>query len=322
MNRKTFARTFKTAFKQQNFHNYKIYAAQSNRSYIKLIHKMVRNDCDIILGLFTTPECSVAAPLLKKNKIFGISSGCANNRLKEYKPYLYTATPSLKNYMDKVASYLNNTNGLGKIYIIYQPANIYDVQQLKELKKLLEKPYKKITVSPEIVFNLDQLKDTNNKKQTFVFLTYPLPSARILLSMSSKKVINSKTNLIGSPSWPFFPTVFQPMRSLLKKARKVLTPSILKTSQITSSDFAKKFFAKYQRKPLIIEAITYYVAKKTTHCYKKAIVEHNFKRKRFNNCFSNKMKSTDYPIEFDSSSVFAHNSVNMVNFLKVINNGD
>lgn len=311
------ARGHELAFQENNFLENEQFSSETDAELAKQIQNMSSGSCSIILGLFTSRECLIAGPIFKKNKLIGISSSCGNDNIKQFSPYLYTIIPPVSVFSEKISTWLNENHNSGKIFVIYQPTDVYSVTASAAFKKKFTKPIVEIPVASDGRFDMSQFSNTIDEQSTIVFLTYPLPSVKILMQLSEKEIITKKTTILGASCWTFDVTVFRPLRSVLEKANNVLAVDVLNWEEVKNTAFMKKFLAKFNRDPLAIEILTYDVTNLSINCYKKSFVNQKYDVNQFQYC----MKHTQHQgvsgtFSFTENSPFAKRPLYLTNFLE------
>lgn len=192
------ARGHELAFQKSNFSAHQQFSSETDADLAKQIQNMSSGSCSIILGFFTSRECLIAGPILKKNKLIGISSSCGHDNIRQFSPYLYTIIPPISAFSDKISTYLNENHNSGKIFVIYQPTDVYSKTASTAFKKRVSKPIIEIPVASDGNFDINKFSNNISEKFTIVFFTYPLPSAKILMQLSDHQIITKKTT-IGNP---------------------------------------------------------------------------------------------------------------------------
>ena len=313
---KVLERPFVMAFKDAGFKSYKIYYAKANNDaqLVSQIQTMTTNKCSIILGIFTSQDCLVSGPVLAHNHTIGVSSSCSDNKIQRFYPYIHTSVPHLSTFSKVVANYVNKHKN-GKIYAFYQPADPYSQSGYQAFKQYAKRHFVSIPVGLYGNINLPQITAKPGRQNFFIFFTYPLPSAQILVQLETHGLINKSTNIIGASSWIFDESVFRPIVSIFTKAKRVLTPNLIRRSNITSSKFAHKFMQRYKRPPDVVEVLTYDTTRLSVNCYRRANAAQNFNAKLFLSCLANnKYQGISGRTIFPNGSAFAQRKVYLVNF--------
>lgn len=314
---KTLAYSARRAFADRKFTAYKIYSAKSDVQLARIISQMAVSKCNVILGLITSRDCLTAGPILKKDKIIGLSPACADQSITDFSPFVYTASPVLSKYIKKLVEYLNQKSNIGKIYVVYKPDSLFSIAALQSFRTLMDKKFLLIPVSAEGVFDPRLLKSLKNSSGTIVFLIYSLLSAQVLVNLSSHHLIGKRTNIIGSPSWAYDVGVFRLIKPILAKARTVLSLTSINSQTVERSKFAKDFSKKYHRKPLEVEALNYDVTGLAVHCYRYAELKGAYQYSKFIRCInSTRYSGITGQINFRSSIPFAIRTIHLINFFK------
>lgn len=310
---------FIMAFRDEQFKSYKIFYANNDTQLVNQIQKMTSEECSILLGLFTSQDCLISGPILKKNRIIGFSSSCSDDQISKFFPYVYTAVPKLSDFSKEVAKYINRTKTMGVIYAFYQPSDIYSSSGFNAFKKYIKKTLISVPVSSSGNFNLKALKQYTQGQSSIIFFTYPLPSAQILVTLDANHLINDRVNIIGASSWIFDISVFKPIDAILKKAKSVLTPSLVNQERIDSSKFAHKFKMLYHREPDVVEVLTYDITRLSTQCYKNIMHHGNYSNQAFLNCIrNNNYDGVSGYSKFQKHSPFSIRKIYLINLLRWI----
>lgn len=310
---------FIMAFRHEHFKNYQIFFASNNTLLTDQIQSMTKNNCSVILGLFTSQDCLVSGPILKKNKVIALSSSCSENHIANFLPYVYTAVPRLSEFSQAMADYVNRNNDIGTIYVFYQPSDVYSSSGFKAFQQYVSKPIKVIAVDLSGNYNLKAVRSCKDQVATFIFFTYPLPSVQILVSLDAEHIITNKINVMGASAWIFDVSVFKPIKSILQKAKSVLTPSLADQKRINSSVFAQEFIQKYSREPDIVEVLTYDVSRLAVQCYKHVLAHGGYTNNLFLSCLRhNRFKGLSGYYTFRENSPFVSKNIYLINFLSRI----
>ncbi len=304
------------AFQDGNFSDHQQYSAETDAELARQIENMSSGKCSIVLGLFTSRECLIAGPIFKKNKLIGISSSCGHDNITQFSPYLYTIIPPVSKFSEMVSNYLNNKRDTGKIFIFYQPTDVYSQTGLNTFKTKFTKPIIEIPVESDGQFDINKFSIYKNDNVTIVFFTYPLPSVKILVELSDNQLLTKKTIVIGASSWTFDVSVFRPIRPVLEKAQDIIATDVLDWKEVKKSKFVKNFISKFNREPLNIEVLTYDVTRLSIDCYKKSLIKNIYSIKRFQNCMtSTEHRGVSGPYFFNKDSPFAQRPLYMTHFL-------
>jgi hypothetical protein len=303
------------AFQTDNFNDYQFFSANSDAELAKQIGQMVTGSCSILLGLFTSRDCLIAGPILKKNKTVGISSSCGHDDINQFSPYLYTIIPSLSEFIDVTAKYLNKTKNLGRVIVIYQPTDVYSAAGFHEFQIKFNKKIIEVPVGSDGQLDLSKFSIAG-EQVTIVFFCYPLPSAQILVELSNHNLITKHTKIIGASSWTFDVSVFRPIKAILESSQEVLTTDIIDWNKFKKSEFLIKFYKKFHREPLNIEVLTYDVTQLAINCYKQSTISDNYNSDLFHSCLvRGGHQGVSGRYSFDKQSPFAHRPIYLTNFL-------
>jgi|GEM_PF-2905510 hypothetical protein len=314
-----FTNGIKLAFQDAKFHDDRFFQANNYIQLASQVNKMTSGSCSLVLGLYTSRDCLIAGPILKKHKIIGVSPSCGDDSENQYLHYIYTATPPLSTPIYKIAKYLNNDKHTGKVVVIYQLTDFYSLTAMKQLKSRLSKPFIKIPVTFSGSFDIKKLSFAKSNPATLVFLTYPLPSVNIITTLFRHHLINNNVAIIGSPSWAFDVSAFKNIRKMLRKAKSVMVTSMVDWSKIEESEFSKNYIRRFHRKPFVLDVVTYDVTRLAIKCYRIALVKKEFKPNLFRHCMTQK---TYHGISgsyiFSKSSVFAKKNLYMVSLFSLL----
>lgn len=307
---------FVMAFSDEHFKNYKIFSADNDTQLVEQIQQMTSGgECAFVLGLFTSQDCLVSGPILKKNKTIGLSSSCSNNRIDAFFPYIYTVVPKLSDFSKVVAKNIDVKNA-NVIYAFYQPSDVYSYSGFAAFRKYFKNPVVGVPVGSDGNFDLNLLNVGGKNKYTIIFFTYPLPSAQILVRLDSRHFINKKVNIVGASSWIFDVSVFRPIKSILLKANSVLTPSLIDQRRIYFSNFAHRFVKLYDREPDVVEVLTYDITRIAVQCYRKTRKTAHFSNEAFLHCIKqNKYDGVSGYTTFEKESPFSSKKIYLIHFI-------
>lgn len=305
----------KLAFADKNFKEYQAFSVGNTNELSNQIHQMNNNNCSILLGFFTSSDCLIAGPMLYKNKIVGISPSCSTDKITQFYPYLYTAVPPLNKFNKVMINHLNNKLNLGKIFFIYQPTDIYSTLSYENVMENFHKNFTTIPLGSDGDFDLNLFSFGKNETVTFVFFTYPVPSAQMILSLSNAGLLNKNVNIIGAPSWVFDVSVFRPIKKILENVNSVVSVDVLNWPQISKSTFTQNFVKRFNREPLTIELLNYDVTRLSIDCYQKSLVNGVYNVDLFEACIlSSPYQGVSGTFSFTKGSPFANRSLQMNNF--------
>jgi len=306
------------AFNDKGFHQYKVYHANSSFALAEGLRSMAADHCSLVLGLYTSHDCMVAGPLLKKYHLIAISPTCGASMEKQFVPYLYAAASSLKNCVKRMSQYVSKHSNQAPIFAIYQDSGVYSDNGFQIFEKMTERKIVPINVASDGQFDLSKFANLKNKKATLVFFTYPLPSVQILLQLSIHHILNPNMTVVGSPSWIYDTSVFESsIKKILLSLHSVVVPNILDDKSIASCEYKKKFNAKYHRNPLLIEYVTYDVAKLAVNCFRKSDLDGHYHAEKFRECLLAKPYSgVSGTFKFARGTPFANRKIYMTNFLR------
>lgn len=307
------------AFEDENFKDYRIYFSSDNDNaeFAAQVQSMTWEGCSVVLGLFTSKDCLIAGPILKENKTIGLSPSCAVDKIKQFMPYLYSATPDLDNFSKKVAERIDDDVQEGVVFAFYQPSDIYSTSGYKAFKKNVNKKIIEVPVNSSGEFDSKLLSVVANNKSSMVFFTNPLPSAQILVNLDRHKLITKNVKIIGATSWVFDISVFKPVESVLLKANSVMSPTVINRDQIESSIFSQHFRKLYGREPDVVEVLSYDATRLAVQCYRHTLsAGSEDKNQSFIQCLRmNKYNGVSGHSVFEEGSPFSVRKVSLVNFL-------
>jgi hypothetical protein len=306
----------KLAFQDEKFTDYYFFTSNDAISLKKNIQQSIY-PCSIVLGLVTSRECLIAGPSLKAKKIIGISPICGHNDINKYFPYLYSASPPISQDAKIIVNYLDHIVGQEKIFVIYQPTNLYSEAEFSQFKKRLSKDFTTIPVDIDDQIDYNKLSYNADDKIIIIFFTYPLSSMKIILKLSSDKLITKNVTIIGASSWSIDTSIFKPYKFVLSKAHGIFMIDMVNWDQIKKKIILKKFASKFDNEPLLVEILSYDVAKLAIKCYKKSfITKSNFNIKNFRQCITqNTFEGITPPFSFSKDSSFANRSLLITNLL-------
>lgn len=304
------------AITDTNFSDVKFYNANNELDFANQMQAMTSEACSVILGIITSRECLIAGPYLQNNKVVGISSCCGHDAITKYYPYLYAGVPPISKEAEAIVAHLLKNKNNGTVFAIYQPTNVYSIAQFSYFKQKYPREFVAVVVGSDGQFDLEKFKQNKNKPQTLLFFTYPLPSVKIIFTLSNNNLIDKSTQIIGSSSWSDETTLFKPLKPILQKASNVFEIEVLDWNKVKNSPFIKNFVKKFKRTPLNVEILNYDTTKLAIHCYQTALNDGKFNHDAFTQCLArNNYQGVTGVIQFDKHSSFVDRPVYLTKLL-------
>lgn len=309
-------RGYELAFEDSGFSDYKFFTSSSDVDFMNQLQKMTTSDCSIVLGFIISHECFVAGPILKKNKVIGLSTTCSHDDIGRFFPFLYSAHPPVSQQIDVLVDYLGKTQGLGTVFVVHQPTELYSEAQFNQFRKKFPGKFVEVLVGLDAHFDRNQLLVQSGENAAIVFFTYPLPSIKILVDLSSHQLLTKRIRIFGNASWAESFTMLQSLRKTLKDAKEAYVVNILDWGKIKGSVFVKKFRAKFKRDPLDAEILNYDITQFAIQCYREAFINKKFKREKFRYCLIHtKYDGVSGPFSFGEYSSFVERPIYLTNIL-------
>lgn len=307
---------YKKAFRDNHFSNYRYFSANTNAELVTTVQHLATSTCPVVLGLMTSRECLILGPVLQKNQAIGFSPICGHDDVNKFYPYLYTATHPISRAAETVANYLTTIPNLKKIFVIYQPTNIYSVAEFSQFRARTHLSVIEVPVGLDNQFDLKKINYLKNEQVALVFFTYPLSSAQILLTLSKYRLISKNVTLVGASSWNDDISLLKPFTSILKQAKTVVAADIVDWREVKKSAFAKEFVERFNREPINIEVLNYDITRFVTQCYKKALVHKKYDRNKFQYCVTHTTyHGVSGTFSFKNHSSFADRPLYLTNIL-------
>jgi len=307
--------SFIMAFRDENFTNFVIKSATSEFQLSQQVSKTTKDQCPVMLGLFTSQDCLITGNKLKKNEIIALSPSCSNENIKRFFPYIYSMTPDQSSYSKAVADYLNRKNAEVKIYAFYQPSDIYSRDGYKYIKHFVNKEIISVEVKTNGSFDLKKFDNLKDKEAYLVFFTYPLPSVQVISKLDANHLVNKNNVIIGASSWMYQLSVFYSIKSILAKANKLLAPNLVDKKRVEGSKFNMDFKNKFHRRPDVVEVLTYDATRLSVKCYDYAKRYRNFKDGFLKCLHDGVYEGISGDISFIKGSPFAHRTIYLDNVM-------
>lgn len=294
------------------------YGDGSDVDFIEKINLSVKNGCKVILGIYTSRECLLAGPILKKYGAIAISPTCGHNDILKYYPFLFTAVPKIEDYGVSLSGYINNSNA-DEIFIFYQ-STVYSRLFYNKFKKIKNKKIRFVKLDKDGHVKDKKIdlykvlkKDT---KKLILFTTYPLSSAPILEML--KKVELGKTIIVGATSWIFDLRIIEKFKKdVFLKAKKTLVTDIIDYEKIKLSSYYKKYQKVYSSKPDLLSVYSYDISLVVFKCIKEMAA---YSSTLFINCLNSiKHKGVSGEIYFSKGRPFAQRKIKLYDLIKRLN---
>ena len=215
-----------------------------------------------------------------------------------------------------IAEYAANMSEVDKIYIFYQPTDVYSRAGVDAFNNKFNMPVIKVPVNSRGDFDVKILDKLKTEHSLIIFFTYPLPSAQIIVKLDAHHLITNRVHVIGSSSWMFDVSVFRPIKKILRNAHSIYVSSLSSHKEIERSDFYKNFFHRYRRAPNTIELINYDMGRLTAECYQLSFSHNMYIQDLFLKCMNNsKHQGVAGAFEYNDFSPFSIRSVKMIDFI-------
>lgn len=273
------------AFEEDGFKNIKVITSTSDSDLISQLESNIKMGCKIFLGLYTSKECLLAGPIIKKYNGLIISPTCGHNDIEKWSGYIYSLVPSIEKYTEEIAVFTKTFQN-NSILVVWQPTDMFSSFSYKEFTKTSGSNFKTIQLDKQGNIYKDDLENVMQKSYSLiVFLTYPVPALKFLNSAIQTLKDTKKTIIMGGSSWPFDNSVFKSSSDVLNKFEKVMVPNIAPISKIKNSKFFKKFVQIHKENPLGIHAISYDATRLVTHCLLQ--IKKYYSKESFIKCIEN-----------------------------------
>lgn len=307
------------AFKDSRFKDYRLFLAITSTKFSEQLQQMTSDSCSVVLGLITSKECLIAGPILQKKKIIGVSPCCGHDSIGKYYPYLYAGGPPLSKEASAIVEYLKKVSDIGKIFVIYKPADVYSEEVFTQFKNKFHSPFVEVRISTDGEANLKDFSYQPQEKIFLLFFTYPLASIKVLVNLAAHQKITKNTTILGGSSWGDEVILFKPIKSVLGKAKQVINVEIIDWNKTKNSAFVKRFSRQYNREPLDSELINYDITRFVVRCYRRSSVNGKTNLDKFQNCMAHeKYRGIAGSFSFDKASSFADRRIYFNNLLNRI----
>lgn len=278
------AKGYEFVFRLNHFKDYRFFSAKSDAELATKVNKLDPSICPVILGINPSRECLILGPILKKKKIVGIANACCHDKINDFYPFLFSIAPDVNKYTDEVIKLLNEMPKGEKVFLVYQPTKVYDIEAYKKFKEKYHGPTKDIEVDDELHINFDGFDLKPAESAIFVFFPFPLASITALMELSNKKLITKNTRIIAGVSWIMNPIGFKSVKNILMNAKEVIGVDFLHLRNLRNSEFDQKFSKEFRREPVPMEILAYESTTLAINCYKKAMLNKKFNLLKFHKC--------------------------------------
>lgn len=230
--------------------------------FLKTLKRAIDDGCNAILGLYTSRECVLAGPILKKKDLIAISPSCSHDKIRSYYPHITTFVPSLESYSKAIVERV----GTKKILVVRQKSDLYSLHLSRHISKFVKKTHLSY-------FDLDREglpksdKFDHGKSDVIVFTTYPLPSFTALKYLSQMEG-KDKVLIVGAPSWPYDLDLLKKQRDHFEKFAGVEVPDFMNLDK--NSDFYKLYTSKFEQVPYNLAALSYHLSLSVLKCSKSS----------------------------------------------------
>lgn len=160
-----------------------------------------KKKCHVIVGLVSSRDALIAAPFLKKHKIFGFSSMASTDLIKKGFPYIRSAAIPSSLAM-KFLAHQARQKKFSHIYVIYEADDIFSLSYLDSLRPLIK--VKPIALNRSRLIPIHQLESLRSEKRIFLlYTTYPLRSGPSLIQLAKQLSPDQQRSLVmyGNSSW-------------------------------------------------------------------------------------------------------------------------
>lgn len=274
-------------------------SAADDVDLMKTVNRAYSQGCRIIVGLYTSKECLLAATTLREQAVVLLSPTCGHDDLRKHKGIIYTGVPSIEDYAKEESKYLD-AKQFNQIYIVHNPADLYSQNVLKFFRENLKSPSTLIPIRRDgSLANKPQLQP----KSAIVFTTYPKDSGPAI-EIFSKHELANQTIMMAGLSWIYDLTILMHRRAQLKKFRAVLIAKTDNKSRIKDPMISLK--APRSLKNIVISS--YDIMSFALDCYSKTKTEFNLKR--FKNCMNKTIfNGVTGTIEYKRGGPFAERNI-------------
>lgn len=251
-------RPFNIAFKHRKIKNVYGFVANSDDDLRTKAETAFNNGCKVIVGLFTSKECLITAPIAKKYGAIIISPTCGHTDIANWNGYVYSMVPSIDDYAKYISEVLNKNYGKDKWLIAYQPSDPFSLNSYQTLKSRFSTNLLSVRVSKEgDIYSEDLPVFYEKNLSVIVVLTYPVVGAKVSKNISDKIDLKNKLTLISGSSWAFDSTVLKVNASSFVRYDAVFVPEVVDTNVYSKSTFLVDYKNEYKEDPFVIHALSY-----------------------------------------------------------------
>ena len=196
--------------------------------------------CKIVVGIITSQDALLAAPLLEKNGMFGISATSTTHLTDKWSNSFKSLSVSSRDYVDHLSKHFKSYSK--KIYVISKKGDLYS-ETYRDLLILKKLPNLEFIFLEDLKINV---KSASHTPTTLVFTTYPVDALTSILNLNDI----SQYEIYGTPSWNET-HLFAPFFERINQKGKVQIWDALDRAKSNSLlyEFLKSYKSKFGRLP-------------------------------------------------------------------------
>ncbi len=271
-------------FNSTNKHKIKWVTLNSDHKKIDIlqaIYQAGQIGCRIVVGIVSTRDALLAAPLLKKLKILGISSTATADEMRQSYPHLISLAPSQRSQVQFIQSYLLKINRTTDLFLIEKKDDFFSIlltEKFLEIDshfKVFKLESGNLLKSPDI----DQIR--NSQAPTLIYSTYPIHSLPSLIQIAEiKHELSIPPLILGTSPW-LETQAFKSHSDLFRILTQVFVfpswdfePHLEKMRQIFFSHYLRQFGTRpdhdsvhdYDTLSMIGQCMTQVSSQEVVHC--------------------------------------------------------
>ena len=280
-------RSNKLALNDSNVKNIYSFSAKNDSDLVFKIEESFKQGCQVLVGLYTSKECLLGAPIAQKYNRVILSPTCSHDDLMKWKGFVFTMVPSIDEYINETLQYIEKNKKIKKLIVIYQPSDVFSNSSFESFNRKNKNKYLFVRLNKEGDFYSEDLPSLENFEfDSVLILTYPVVGIKAVASLSATVKNKRLITLISSSSWAFDQSVLKTNSSVFDKFRYLIIPEVAPIDVYRQSIFFKNYQKQYNESPFGIHAMSYDATRMALKCYKTYGI--NFKAESFRRCIIGK----------------------------------
>ena len=280
---------FKVAIQAYNRRHKKSvkFTVADGKSLLDQLNWAAAGNCDAIVGLVTSRDALLAAPILKKNgTLVAFSSTATADELNDYFPNVISASTSMSAWVEAVERKFKNQR-YPTVIIVSKPDDLYSLFFTKKLASSFGSGTVILNLGPNDEIKSSFIKTLDPASQIlFLYSTYPIHSLHSLAQLAGKlnKSKSAHWKIVGTQSWIETHT-FRARKDVMDQLPICFhfSPWIAPANSAYRL-FKAQYHHLYQRPPDHDSTYDYDVMNMILNCYQESQVKNGFEKLRLRDC--------------------------------------